>query len=101
VLITPDAAEGRELDQSMSGKVFRFLAGTDQRWQLTGIVAEGLKLQKLERELIKKLSLEYGKLQKREKLLDVVVRERTRELEVAYENLKAASRQALLGLAEA
>jgi putative nucleotidyltransferase with HDIG domain len=30
-----------------------------------------------------------------------VVRERTRELQVAYDNLKAASRQALLGLAEA
>jgi response regulator RpfG family c-di-GMP phosphodiesterase len=84
--------------------VFRFLAGTDQRWQLTGIITEGLRLQKLERdqkELIKKLGLEYGKLQKREKLLDVVVRERTRELQVAYDRLKAASRQALLGLAEA
>jgi len=84
--------------------VFRFLAGPDQRWQLTGIVAEGLRLQKLERdqkELIKKLSLEYGKLQKREKLLDLVVKERTRELQVAYDRLKIASRQALLGLAEA
>src|SRR5262249_4302489 len=104
VLMTPDATEGRELDQSMPGKVFRFLAGPDQRWQLTGIVSEGLRLRKLEREqkdLIKKLSLEYGKLQKREKLLDVVVKERTRELQVAYESLKAASRQALLGLAEA
>jgi len=104
VVMTPDAEEGRELDHSMPGKVFRFLAGPDQRWQLTGIVAEGLRLQKLERdqkELIKKLSLEYGKLQKREKLLDVVVKERTRELQVAYESLKAASRQALLGLAEA
>jgi response regulator RpfG family c-di-GMP phosphodiesterase len=104
VVMTPDAAEGREFDMELPGKVFRFLAGPDQRWQLTGIVAEGLRLQKLEREqkqLINKLSLEYGKLQKREKLLDVVVKERTRELQVAYENLKAASRQALLGLAEA
>jgi response regulator RpfG family c-di-GMP phosphodiesterase len=104
VVVTPDAAEGRELDLELPGKVFRFLAGPDQRWQLTGIVAEGLRLQKLEREqkeLIKKLSLEYSKLQKREKLLDVVVKERTRELQVAYENLKAASRHALLGLAEA
>ncbi len=104
VVMTPDATEGRELDLELPGKVFRFLAGADQRWQLTGIVAEGLRLQKLEREqkeLIKKLSLEYGKLQKREKLLDVVVKERTRELQIAYENLKAASRQALLGLAEA
>jgi response regulator RpfG family c-di-GMP phosphodiesterase len=104
VLMTPDVDSGRELDNSLAGKVFRFLAGPDQRWQLTGIVAEGLRLQKLERdqkELIKKLSLEYGKLQRREKLLDVVVKERTRELQVAYDRLKAASRQALLGLAEA
>jgi HD-GYP domain-containing protein (c-di-GMP phosphodiesterase class II) len=102
--MTADAQEGRDLDEQLPGKVFRFLAGPDQRWQLTGIVAEGLRLQKLERdqkELIKKLGLEYGKLQKREKLLDVVVRERTRELQVAYDRLKAASRQALLGLAEA
>ena len=104
VMMTPDVDSGRELDQSLAGKVFRFLAGPDQRWQLTGIVAEGLRLQKLERdqkELIKKLSLEYGKLQKREKLLDLVVKERTRELQVAYDRLKVASRQALLGLAEA
>jgi HD-GYP domain-containing protein (c-di-GMP phosphodiesterase class II) len=104
VLMTPDNASGKELDQSLSGKVFRFLAGPDQRWQLTGVVAEALRLQKLARdqkELIKKLSLEYTKLQRREKLLDVVVRERTRELQVAYDRLKAASRQALLGLAEA
>src|SRR4029077_18868300 len=104
VLMTSDAQEGRDLDEQLPGKVFRFLAGPDQRWQLTGIVAEGLRLQKLERdqkELIKKLSLEYGKLQKREKLLDVVVKERTRELQIAYDRLKAASRQALLGLAKA
>jgi response regulator RpfG family c-di-GMP phosphodiesterase len=104
VVMTPDATEGREFDLEMPGKVFRFLAGPEQRWQLTGIVSESLRLARLERDqkdLIKKLSLEYGKLQRREKLLDVVVRERTRELQVAYENLKAASRQALLGLAEA
>jgi HD-GYP domain-containing protein (c-di-GMP phosphodiesterase class II) len=104
VVMTQDHIEGRELDTSLPGKVFRFLAGPEQRWQLTGIVAEGLRLQKLERdqkELIKKLSLEYGKLQKRERLLDAVVKERTRELQIAYDSLKAASRQALLGLAEA
>jgi len=104
VMMTPDLDSGRELDHTLTGKVFRFLAGPDQRWQLTGIVAEGLRLQKLERdqkEMIKKLSLEYSKLQRREKLLDVVVKERTRELQIAYDRLKAASRQALLGLAEA
>ena len=59
VVMTPDAAEGREFDMELPGKVFRFLAGPEQRWQLTGIVAEGLRLQKLEREqkqLINKLS---------------------------------------------
>jgi len=104
VLITQEAEEGRDLDEQLPGRVFRFLAGPDQRWQLSGIVWEGLRLQRLEREqreLIKKLGFEYGRLQKREKLLDVVVKERTRELQVAYEGLKAASRQALLGLAEA
>ncbi len=104
VLMTMDPEEGRNLDEQLPGRVFRFLAGPDQRWQLSGIVTEGLRLQKLEREqreLLKTLRGEYGRLQKREKLLDVVVKERSRELEVAYERLKAASRQALLGLAEA
>lgn len=104
VLMTADMQEGRELESAMPGRVFRFLAGADQRWQLPGIVSEGIRLQKLEREqkeLIKKLGLEYSKLQRREKLLDVVVRERTKELQVAYDALKIASRQALLGLAEA
>jgi putative nucleotidyltransferase with HDIG domain len=104
VVLTTDTDEGRSLDGQLPGRVFRFLAGPDQRWQLGGIVTEGLRLQRLEREqkeLIKRLGLEYGKLQRREKLLDVVVRERSRELEVAYERLKGASRQALLGLAEA
>jgi response regulator RpfG family c-di-GMP phosphodiesterase len=104
ILIAQTDREGRELEQQLPGRIFRFLAGADQRWQLSGIVWECLRLQKLEREqreLIKKLGVEYGRLQKREKLLDVVVKERTRELQVAYEGLKAASRQALLGLAEA
>jgi len=104
VLMTQEAEEGRDLEQQLPGRVFRFLAGADQRWQLSGIIWEGLRLQKLEREqreLIKKLGHEYGRLQKREKLLDTVVKERTNELQIAYESLKAASRQALLGLAEA
>jgi response regulator RpfG family c-di-GMP phosphodiesterase len=104
IVMTPDDNEGRALESERPGKVFRFLAGPEQRWQLTGIVAEGLRLQKLERqqrELLRKLTIEHARLQRREKLLDAVVRERTRELQVAYDNLKAASRQALLGLAEA
>jgi HD-GYP domain-containing protein (c-di-GMP phosphodiesterase class II) len=104
VLMTLEADEGRELDSQLPGRVFRFLAGPDQRWQLSGIVHEALRLQKLEREqreLIKKLSTDRAKLQMREKLLDVVVKERTSALQIAYDQLKAQSRQALLGLAEA
>src|SRR6185436_9120497 len=84
--------------------VFRFFAKPWERRQLTGIVQEGLKLHRLEREqreLIRKLGGEYDKLKKREKLLDVVVRERTKELEESFLKLKAANRQAMLGLAEA
>lgn len=104
IVMTLEVEEGLELSAEIPDRVFRFLAGPDQRWQLAGIVHEGLRLQKLEREqreLIKKLGVEYGRMQKREKLLDVVVKERTRELQVAYDQLKASSRQALLGLAEA
>jgi response regulator RpfG family c-di-GMP phosphodiesterase len=104
ILMTAEEQQARDLDSEMPGRVFRFLCGPDQRWQLSGIVFEGLRLQKLEREqreLIKHLGVEYGRLKNREKLLDVVVKERTRELQGAYDALKAASRQALLGLAEA
>jgi HD-GYP domain-containing protein (c-di-GMP phosphodiesterase class II) len=71
---------------------------------LAGLVAEGIKLLGLlgeQREIVSKLGLEYEKSQKREKLLDVVVRERTKELEESYLALKRANRQALFGLAEA
>lgn len=84
--------------------IFRFVGRAADRSQLVGLVSEGLKLHRLEREqreLIKRLSGEHQKLQRREKLLDVVVRERTKELEESYSKLKAANRQALLGLAEA
>jgi HD-GYP domain-containing protein (c-di-GMP phosphodiesterase class II) len=99
---SPEVARG--IEERAPGKVFRFIGGPDQRWQLPGIVSEALRLARLEREqrdLVKKLGGEYTKLQKREKLLDVVVRERTKELELAYLQVKAANRQILLGLAEA
>ena len=104
ILMTSDPESAFRLDEANPGKVFRFLGGPEQRWQLPGIVVEGLRLTRLEREqreLVKKLSAEHQKLQKREKLLDAVVRERTKDLEVAYIDLKAANRQALLGLAQA
>src|SRR5205823_738965 len=104
IVIVGDADAAAQVEVKPAGTIFRFFAKPWERRQLTGVVAEGLKLHRLEREqreLIKKLGQEYSKLQKREKLLDVVVRERTKELEESYLLLKAANRQALLGLAEA
>jgi response regulator RpfG family c-di-GMP phosphodiesterase len=104
IAIIGSANDAAQVELKPAGTIFRFFAKPYERKQLVGVVAEGLKLHRLEREqreLIRKLSGEYGKLQKREKLLDVVVRERTKELEESYERLKAANRQALLGLAEA
>src|SRR6185436_14465977 len=104
IVMVGDPEAMSQVELKPPGTIFRFFAKPWERRQLTGIVAEGLKLHRLEREqreLIKKLGSEYQKLQKREKLLDVVVKERTKELEESYLKLKAANRQALLGLAEA
>jgi len=104
IVILPDAEAVGKVELKPAGTIYRFFARPWERKQLTAVIAEGLKLHRLEneqRELIKKLGLEYEKLKKREKLLDVVVRERTKELEESYLKLKAANRQALLGLAEA
>src|SRR2546428_436938 len=81
----------------------RSSGGPEQRWQVPGMVQEAMRRAGLEgeqRELVRKLEAEYGKLQKREKLLDTVVTERTKEVEPAFPRLKAANPQALLGLAE-
>jgi putative nucleotidyltransferase with HDIG domain len=119
------ALDGREvLAQAGAADALRFLvdrdadpalpAQPDSCFHLVGpaangqnvatFIAEGLKLHRVAREhkeLVKKLGGEFERLRKREKLLDTVVRERTKELETAYLKLKAANRQALLGLAEA
>lgn len=71
---------------------------------LASFVAEGLRLYELEREhreALQRLGIKYRDLENREKLLDVVVRERTRGLEQALHRLRLANRQAILGLAEA
>src|SRR5262245_5767253 len=104
IVISGDPEAAAQLELKPLGTVFRFFSKPWERRQLRSVVAEGLKLHRLEREqleLIKRLGNEYQKLQKREKLLDVVVRERTKELEESYQKLKAANRQAILGLAEA
>ena len=102
-VMTPALEMARGFEERAPGRLFRFLGGAERKWELAGLVAQGLRLAKLEREradLVKKLGHDYQKLTKREKLLDAVVYERTRELETAYQSLKAANRQLLLGLAE-
>jgi len=92
------------LDRPEAEAFFRIIGPAVDGRNLASFVSEGLKLHRLAREqkeLLKKISLEYERLRKREKLLDTVVRERSKELETAYLKLKAANRQALLGLAEA
>ncbi|MFH0901518.1 MAG: HD domain-containing phosphohydrolase [Pseudomonadota bacterium] len=104
IVLVPDPAAMGATEEKLAGTIFRFFSKPWERRQLTGIVAEGLKLHRLEREqqeLIRKLGIEYQKLQRRERLLDTVVRERNKELEESYLKLKAANRQALLVLAEA
>lgn len=104
VVMTPALEMARGFEERAPGRVYRFLGDADRRWELAGLVAQVLRLARLERErteLVRKLGTDYAKLQKREKLLDAVVHERTRELETAYQSLKAANRQLLLGLAEA
>ncbi|HJZ89080.1 MAG TPA: HD domain-containing phosphohydrolase [Polyangia bacterium] len=102
VLLAPESLDGELADRGL-GRIFRFDPRIEPR-NLVPVVAEGMKLHRLEREqreLIQRLGVEYQKLQKREKLLDAVVKERTEEIQAAYLKLKAANRQALLGLAEA
>ena len=82
----------------------RLVAQASERSRLIALVGEGIKLLTLveqQRDLVRKITAEHQKLQRRETLLDVVVRERTKELEESYLQLKAANRQALFGLAEA
>jgi putative nucleotidyltransferase with HDIG domain len=87
-----------------TGTIMRVVARPNERSRVVALVSEGLKLLSLveeQREMVRKLGVEYTRLQRRETLLDVVVKERTKELEESYLKLKAANRQALFGLAEA
>jgi putative nucleotidyltransferase with HDIG domain len=87
-----------------SETAFRIFLRPVDTTALAGFVAEGLRLYDLEREhreALHRLGVKYRDLERREKLLDVVVRERTRGLEQALHRLRLAYRQAILGLAEA
>ncbi len=100
----PDEAVELDHRPATAGTIIRFVARPSERSRLIALVGEGVKLLALvdeQRELVRKLSLEQQRLVRRETLLDVVVKERTKELEESYLKLKAANRQALFGLAEA
>jgi putative nucleotidyltransferase with HDIG domain len=105
ILMASYASEAVDLDHrpNHQSPIIRFVGKPGERSRLVALVSEGLKLMRLiaeQRELVARLSGEQAKLQRREKLLDTVVRERTKELEESYQMLKAANRQAMFGLAE-
>ena len=105
ILMASYASDAVDLDHRPNQKhpIIRFVGKPGERSRLVALVSEGLKLLHLiaeQRDLVAKLSREQTKLQRREKLLDVVVSERTKELEESYQMLKAANRQALFSLAE-
>jgi HD-GYP domain-containing protein (c-di-GMP phosphodiesterase class II) len=100
----PDEAVELDYRPPHAGIIIRLVAKASERSRLVGLVGEGVKMLNLveeQRELVRKLSMDQGKLQRRETLLDTVVKERTKELQESYEKLKIANRQALFGLAEA
>ncbi len=100
----PDEAVELDYRPPHAGIIIRLVAKPSERSRLVALVGEGMKMLTLveeQRELVRKLSMDQTKLQRRETLLDVVVKERTKELEESYEKLKIANRQALFGLAEA
>lgn len=104
IVNAPDEAVELDYRPPHAGIIIRLVAKASERSRLVALVGEGVKMLTLveeQRELVRKLSLDQGKLQRRETLLDVVVKERTKELEESYEKLKIANRQALFGLAEA
>ena len=101
---SPDEAVELDYRPAHGGTIIRLVAKPSERSRLVALVGEGMKFLSLvedQRDLVRKLSIDQTKLQRRETLLDTVVKERTKELEESYEKLKAANRQALFGLAEA
>lgn len=106
ILLVSNPHEGLELEtrRNGGGTVMRLVARPNERSRLVTMVSEGIKLLHLleeERELVRHIRAANDRLRLRETLLDVVVKERTKELEESYEKLKQANRQALFGLAEA
>ena len=101
---SPDDAVELDFRPAHAGTIIRFVARPHERSRLTALIGEVVKLIGLieeSRVLTRRLAAEHKQLQRRQTLLDVVVKERTNELEDSYLKLKAANRQALFGLAEA
>ena len=101
---SPDEAVELDYRPAHGGTIIRLVAKPSERSRLVALVGEGMKFLTLveeQRDLVRKLSIDQTKKQLRETLLDVVVKERTKELQESYEKLKGANRQALFGLAEA
>lgn len=101
---SPDDAVELDFRPAHTGTIIRFVARPHERSRLMALIGEGVKLAGLieeSRTLTRRLAAEHKQLQRRQTLLDVVVKERTNELEDSYQKLKAANRQALFGLAEA
>ncbi|MEO8554648.1 MAG: hypothetical protein ABI678_31945, partial [Kofleriaceae bacterium] len=97
IVSSPDEAVDLDYRPAHAGTIIRLVARPSERSRLDALVNEGVKLLSLveeQRELVRKLSNEQSKLQRRETLLDTVVKERTKELEESYEKLKIANRQA-------
>ncbi len=104
VVESADVAAAVERRSADAATIIRVVARPGERTQLTALVGEAVKLLGLvedQRELVRRLANEHERLKRRGTLLDVVVKERTKELEDSYLKLKEANRQALFGLAEA
>ncbi|MBT8495635.1 MAG: hypothetical protein KJO07_21485, partial [Deltaproteobacteria bacterium] len=83
ILMVHSAEEAVGLDRrdDQEHPIIRFVGRPSERSRLRTLVRESLKLLTLvdeQKQLVKNLGLEYDKLQRREKLLDVVVSERTK-----------------------
>jgi len=101
---SPEESAALDLMPDREHPIVRFVGKPSERSRLIALVTESLKLLRLvdeQRRIAAGLAGEFQKLQRREKLLDTVVAERNKELELSYERLKMANRQALFGLAEA
>lgn len=101
---SPNEAVELDYRPPQAGTIVRLVARPSERSRLVAVVGEGIKVLSLveeQRALLRRLTADHERLQRRESLLETVVKERTQELELSYERLKAANRQALFGLAEA